>query len=79
VKKEPKHTEQTHFKFSGMVTAALAEKTKPGHKCIFTTAEIKTSNNSHIPRGNPVEQKLHPSACCMIAPCCSQNRRFFPS
>lgn len=60
-----------------MVTATLGEKTKPGHKCVFTTAEMKTLNNCHIPRGNPVEQKLSPSACCMIAPSCSQNWHFF--
>lgn len=42
----------------------------------FTTAEIKTSHNCHIPRGNPVEQKLSPSRS-MIAPCCSQNWHLF--
>lgn len=71
------HREQNHFELSGMVTAALGEKTKPGHKCVFIRAEMKISNNCHISRGNPVEQKLSPSACCMIAPCCSQNGHFF--
>lgn len=33
-------------------------------------------DNCDIPRGNPVEQKLSPSAC-MIALCCSQNWHFF--
>lgn len=67
------HGEQNHFEFSGMVTAALGEKTKPGHKCIFITAEIKTFNNCHIPRGNPVEQEFSSSICCVMALCFSQN------
>lgn len=71
------HGEQNHFEFSGMVTAALGEKTKPRHKCIFITAEMKTFNNCHIPRGNPVEQELSSSTCCMMALCFSQNWHFF--